>query len=62
MYENGILVLGSHNITLAHTRAVRRKTLDTYQRVLEKMAKTLNDGDIGRKLLVDPLVPLFKVR
>jgi glutamate-1-semialdehyde 2,1-aminomutase len=62
MYENGILVLNSHNITLAHTREVRRKTLQTYQRVLEKMAMTLKDGNIGRKLLVDPLVPLFKVR
>ena len=62
MYENGILILGTHNISLAHTNKVRNKTLDVYRKVLSEIANSLNSGTILDKLKVKPLMPLFKVR
>ncbi len=62
MYENGVLILNSHNITMAHTIKVRRKTLEIYEKVLKVIAKTLKNGNISEMLLVEPLAPLFKVR
>jgi glutamate-1-semialdehyde aminotransferase len=62
MYENGILILNSHNVTLAHTNKLRKKTIETYEKVLSIMSKTLTDGSISKMLHVAPLAPLFKVR
>ena len=62
MYENGVLILSSHNITIAHSIKIRKKTLEIYEKVLTMMARTLKNGNIGEMLLVEPLEPLFKVR
>lgn len=62
MYENGLLILGTHNISLAHTSKIRNETLDIYRKVLLEIAKSLDAGNILEKLKVEPLLPLFKVR
>jgi glutamate-1-semialdehyde 2,1-aminomutase len=62
MYENGLLILGTHNISLAHTLKIRNKTLDIYQLVLSDIATSLAKGNIMDNLKVEPLLPLFKVR
>jgi glutamate-1-semialdehyde 2,1-aminomutase len=62
MYSNGILILGTHNITLAHTPKIRDHTLDIYRLVLSNIASSLTEGNILEKLKVEPLLPLFKVR
>ena len=62
MYANGLLILGTHNITLAHTLKIRDSTLDIYRLVLSDIADSLAEGNILQKLKVAPLSPLFKVR
>jgi glutamate-1-semialdehyde aminotransferase len=62
MYANGLLILGTHNITLAHTHKIRERTLDIYRLVLSDIANSLNEGNLPEKLKVEPLSPLFKVR
>jgi glutamate-1-semialdehyde aminotransferase len=62
MYENGLLILGTHNISLSHTFKIRNSTLDIYRLVLSEIAKSLVEGSILNKLKVEPLQPLFKVR
>ncbi len=62
MYANGLLILGTHNISLAHTLKIRNETLDVYGLVLSDIANSLTKGNILEKLKVEPLLPLFKVR
>lgn len=62
MYENGLLILAPHNISLAHTLKIRNSTLDIYRLVLTDIANSIAGGDILQKLKVQPLLPLFKVR
>ena len=62
MYENGLLILGTHNISLAHTFRIRNRTLRIYRQVLSEIANSLTEGSILNKLKVEPLQPLFRVR
>jgi len=62
MYANGLLILGTHNITLAHNLKIRNSTLDIYRLVLSDIADSLAEGNLLQKLKVEPLSPLFKVR
>ena len=62
MYENGSLILGTHNISLAHTLKIRNQTLEIYQSVLSEIATSLTKGNTLENLKVLPLLPLFKVR
>ena len=62
MFSNGILILNSHNITLAHTPRIQQRILEAYESVLEEIAITLKSENLLQKLRVNPLLPLFKVR
>ena len=62
MYANGLLILGTHNISLSHTLKIRNETLDVYRKVLSEISNSLAAGNILEKLKVEPLSPLFKVR
>ena len=62
MYENGLLILGTHNISLSHTFRIRNRTLRIYRQVLSEIATSLTEGSILNKLKVEPLQPLFRVR
>lgn len=62
MFKAGILSLGSHNLSFAHTR----KDIDELHKVYEVFFKLLkacvDKGDLENKLDCEVLVPLFKVR
>jgi len=62
MFERGILILATHNVTLAHSNRDINQIVKSYSEVLESMRKFINDGTLGNKLKVEPLKPLFKVR
>lgn len=62
MYENGLLILSTHNVSLAHTGRVLNQTEKVYERVLTEISEAINDGNLREKLKVEPLLPLFKVR
>jgi glutamate-1-semialdehyde 2,1-aminomutase len=62
MYAHGLLILGTHNISLAHTRNIRNNTVNIYRKVLSEISDSLKAGNILEKLKAEPLSPLFKVR
>jgi glutamate-1-semialdehyde 2,1-aminomutase len=62
MFAQGILILGSHNINNSMKNKEIAELLSTYEITLQKMSKSLNDGTLRDKLLVEPLPPLFKLR
>jgi glutamate-1-semialdehyde 2,1-aminomutase len=62
MYENGVLILSTHNMTLAHTQSVRARTLSIYQSVLRQISLSIQTGTLRNNLRVNPLMPVFKLR
>ena len=62
MFRRGILILSTHNVTLAHNKKVRGVVISKYERVLTLMKKAISEGNLKDKLEVMPLKPLFKVR
>ena len=62
MYKFGILIIATHNISLAMDERVVSKVLKSYKFVLNQMKNAIEVGDLKSRLLVAPLQPLFKVR
>jgi glutamate-1-semialdehyde 2,1-aminomutase len=62
MYENGLLILSTHNLSLAHTEKVLNQAEKVYEKVLTEISDAINHGILREKLKVEPLLPLFKVR
>lgn len=62
MFFRGILILGSHNITLSHDEVSIDKIRLAYQEVLALIQKVERDQSYAENLLVEPLKPLFRVR
>jgi len=62
IFQEGVLVLNSHNISLAHSKKIINKIADSYYRVFQKIKKVIDDSKLREELKVAPLLPLFKVR
>ena len=62
MFRSGLLILSTHNVTLAHNKKIRGVIISKYERVLTLMKKAISEGNLKDKLEVMPLKPLFKVR
>lgn len=62
IFERGLLVLGTHNVTLAHNQKVVKKISEVYFEVFETMKDKIEKGTLKSELKVEPLKPLFKVR
>jgi glutamate-1-semialdehyde 2,1-aminomutase len=62
IFQHGVLVLGTHNISLSHSKRIIAKIADSYSIVFKKIKQVLEDDNLRDKLRVPPLVPLFKVR
>jgi len=62
VFERGLLVLGTHNVTLAHDSKITRKILRIYREVFSEIQASIVEGTLRNKLKVEPLTPLFKVR
>ncbi len=62
IFERGLLVLGTHNTTLAHTPRIQRMVLDIYSDVFHEVKESISEGTLRNRLKVSPLEPLFKVR
>ncbi len=61
-HQRGILCLGAHNLSYAHSDADVQQLLGMYREVLPMIGKALDSGTLRQQLRCDPLVPLFKVR
>jgi glutamate-1-semialdehyde 2,1-aminomutase len=62
VFQEGILVLNTHNITLAHSKKIIGKVSESYNRVFAKVRRSIENNTLRNELKVPPLTPLFKVR
>ena len=62
MYKLGVLIIATHNISLAMDERIVSKVLKSYELVLNQLKNAIEVGDLESRLLVAPLQPLFKVR
>jgi glutamate-1-semialdehyde 2,1-aminomutase len=62
MFQRGVLILNAHNISLAFGRKELQIVLKAYSETLQNLSSAINSRTLREKLLVAPLVPLFKVR
>jgi glutamate-1-semialdehyde 2,1-aminomutase len=62
IFERGLLLLGTHNVTLAHKQKVVKKISEIYGEVFEIMKDKIEKGTLRSELKVEPLKPLFRVR
>ena len=62
MFENGVLITGSHNVSTALTRSNIEKIWEAYDKTLKTISDSILNNNLEKKLKTKPLVPLFKVR
>jgi glutamate-1-semialdehyde 2,1-aminomutase len=62
VFERGILTLGAHNMSYAHTNEDVDRLLQVYDEVFAFLAKAVANGAVRQYLRCEPLVPLFRVR
>jgi glutamate-1-semialdehyde 2,1-aminomutase len=62
LFARGVLTLGTHNMSYAHTDEDVTRLLAAYDGALEVAASALREGDVRPYLRCAPLEPLFKVR
>jgi glutamate-1-semialdehyde 2,1-aminomutase len=62
MFFNGVLILGSHNVTTAHDSDSFNVISTAYRKTLELVKSAETNDSFEKYLLVEPLKPLFRVR
>jgi glutamate-1-semialdehyde 2,1-aminomutase len=62
IFQEGILVLNSHNISQSHDEKIIAKIAGSYFRVFKRIQKAIASGTLKSDLKVPALVPLFRVR
>lgn len=62
LFERGILSLGTHNLSYAHTEADIDRLLAVYDEVFPLLRAGALEGKMAQLLRCPPLEPLFKVR
>ncbi|MBB6671699.1 aminotransferase class III-fold pyridoxal phosphate-dependent enzyme [Cohnella nanjingensis] len=62
MLARGVLTLGNHNVSYAHSPADADRLLSAYEEVFGMLKEAWTSGDLKARLRCRPLEPLFKVR
>lgn len=62
MFYQGVLILGSHNMTLAHDDDAMQIIGKAYSITLKKLQQVERKQSYSKDLLVEPIKPLFKAR
>ena len=62
IFHEGVLVLASHNVSLAHKKREIDRISKGYEIALSKLKAVIESGKLRESLRAQPLVPLFKVR
>ncbi|MDP2279478.1 MAG: aspartate aminotransferase family protein, partial [Nitrospirota bacterium] len=62
VFSRGILTLGSHNMSYAHSDGDIERLLQAYNEVFAIIKEVLVKGNLKAWLKTDPLVPLFRIR
>jgi len=61
-FKQGILVIGTHNVTTKHTKKIVKEIASAYSKIFSKVAINLKRNKLRDSLEVEPVVPIFKVR
>ena len=62
MFQRGVLILNTHNVSLAFGKKDFKVVLNAYSATLKALSLAIEKRNLQEQLLVKPLVPLFKVR
>lgn len=62
LFASGVFLLGSHNLSAAHTEADVQHLLDVYEDVLPEVGAAAQEGRVAERLRAPALKPLFRVR
>jgi glutamate-1-semialdehyde 2,1-aminomutase len=62
LHQRGILSVGTHNISYAHSPADVAALTGAYGEILPEIGKLLDSGTLKKAMRGAPLVPLFKLR
>ena len=62
MLQRGVLTLGTHNMSFAHSDEDVDQILSVYSDVLPILAAAVRDSTVADQLQCEPLKPLFRVR
>ena len=62
MLENGMFMIGTHNMSYAHTKEDVDNLMEVYESFFIKMKQVEEDKNLNQFLKSKPLVNLFKVR
>jgi glutamate-1-semialdehyde 2,1-aminomutase len=62
IFARGILMIGTHNMSYAHTDADVEKLLAVYDEVFPLLRAAVDERNLEKRLRCQPLKPLFRVR
>ena len=62
MFQRGVLTIGTHNMSYAHSEADVQRILAAYEEVFALLKGAVASGRVHELLKCEPLVPLFQVR
>lgn len=62
VFARGVLTLGTHNISYAHSAADIDRLITVYQEVMPILADAVHNKAMKQYLRCEPLQPLFKIR
>jgi glutamate-1-semialdehyde 2,1-aminomutase len=62
IFKRGVLVLNTHNVTLAHSDSVIHKIAAAYDGTLSALASAIKNERLAELLQAEPLKSLFKLR
>ncbi len=62
MFARGVLILGTHNLSAAHSPKDFDTLLHAYREVLPLVTQAIQKRDVGKRLRGAVLKPLFKIR
>jgi glutamate-1-semialdehyde 2,1-aminomutase len=62
MFKNGVLITGSHNVSLAIGAKEIFLITAAYKKTLKLLSSAINSRDVRSYLKADPIVPLFTIR
>ncbi len=61
-FARNILIIGTHNMSYAHSDNDITHVLETYGNIFNMVKEGIQHNTLGEKLRATPLVPLFKIR
>lgn len=62
MFNSGVLILGSHNISLSLNQNDEKVITHAYSKTLKRIRDSISKGSLREELRVNPNPPLFKIR